>query len=79
MFGSQVSGNTTDESDIDLAITIGSDDAGTVRAIYFAKGELWQAELTQLLNQKAHVSLYNDPDCKITRDSCDKCSRVLLP
>ena len=80
LFGSYATGRATAQSDIDLAVTIGSDvDPGTVRGIYFAKGRQWQMKLTRLLARKVHVSLYNDPDTRIVRDSCDKCSVILFP
>ena len=79
LFGSCARGDGVEESDIDLAVTIGSDDPGTVLGIYYARGQKWQAELTSLLGTQVHVGLYDDPDMDIIRRSCDECSVVLFP
>ena len=50
LFGSQATGLATEQSDIDLAITVHSNDSGnTVLGIYFALSQKWQDELTRLL------------------------------
>jgi predicted nucleotidyltransferase len=41
LFGSQATGEAKEGSDIDIAITIGGDDPGTVRGTYFALGKRW--------------------------------------
>jgi predicted nucleotidyltransferase len=80
LFGSHATGLTTEQSDIDLAIKIESNDPGnTVLGIYFALGEGWQDELGTLLASKVHVGLYNDPNSDVVRQSCDKCSVTLFP
>jgi predicted nucleotidyltransferase len=61
LFGSQATGEAKEGSDIDIAITIGGDDPGTVRGTYFALGKRWEDELAIILGSKVHVSLYNDP------------------
>ena len=76
--GSRARGNAPGR-DIDLAVTIGGDDPGTVRGNYFALRPRWQEELSSLLEAKAHVSLYNDPDPSPVRGSCDECSLLLFP
>jgi hypothetical protein len=38
LFGSRARGDGAEKSDIDLAVTIGSDDPGTVLGIYYARG-----------------------------------------
>lgn len=78
LFGSRARGNAPGR-DIDLAVTIGGDDPGTVRGNYFALRPRWQEELSSLLEAKAHVSLYNDPDPSPVRGSCDECSLLLFP
>ena len=78
LFGSRARGEATEKSDIDLAVTIGGDDPGTVLGIYFARAQKWQTELTSLLGTKVHVGLYDDPDMDIIRRSCDECSIVLF-
>ena len=79
LFGSRARGNGGEKSDIDLAVTIGTDDPGTVLGIYYARGQKWQAELTSLLGTKVHVGLYDDPEIDIVRRSCDDCSVMLFP
>ena len=61
LFGSRARGEATEKNDIDLAVTIGGDDPGTVLGIYFARAQKWQTELTSLLGTKVHVGLYDDP------------------
>ena len=41
LFGSCARGDGVEESDIDLAVTIGSDDPGTVLGIGRLKGSYW--------------------------------------
>ena len=79
LFGSRARGDGGEKSDIDLAVTIGTDDPGTVLGIYYARGQKWQAELTSLLGTKVHVGLYDDPEIDIVRRSCDDCSVMLFP
>ena len=74
LFGSKASGN-----DIDLAITIGAENPGTVRGIYIARSQRWQKELTELLGAKVHISLYDDPNSDVMRQACQKFSVVLFP
>jgi predicted nucleotidyltransferase len=52
LFGSRAKGNPVDR-DIDLAITVGGSDPGTVRGNYYALGKRWQDELTKLLEAQA--------------------------
>ena len=40
LFGSRARGEATEKSDIDLAVTIGGDDPGTVLGIYFARSKV---------------------------------------
>ena len=80
LFGSHATGLATEQSDIDLAIKIGSNAPGnTVLGIYFALGQRCQDELTRLLTSKDHVGLYNDPGSDIVRQSYDECSVTLFP
>jgi predicted nucleotidyltransferase len=79
LFGSHATGLTNEQSDIDLAIKIESNDPGGVLGIYFALGQRWQDDLTRLLASKVHVGLYNDPGSDVVRQSCDKCSVTLFP
>src|SRR5262245_29212430 len=80
LFGSHATGLATEQSDVDLAITIHTNDPGnTVMGIYFALSRTWQDELTSLLGSKAHVGLYNDPHSDIVRQSCNECSVTLFP
>jgi predicted nucleotidyltransferase len=79
LFGSRARGDATEKSDIDLAVTIGSDEPETVLAIYFSLAHKWQEELARLLGTKVHVGLYDDPGMDIVRRSCDECSVVLFP
>ena len=79
LFGSQASGNGTEKSDIDLAITIGAENPGTVRGIYIARSQRWQKELTELLGANVHISLYDDPNSDAVRQACQKFSVVLFP
>ena len=80
LFGSCARGDGVEESDIDLAVTIGSDDPGTVLGIYYARGQKWQEGLMGLLGgSKVHIGLYHDPDSDIVWRSCQECSVVLFP
>ena len=45
----------------------------------FAKLRDWQDELTPLLGAKVHVSLYDDPDSDLVRQSCQSCSVPMFP
>jgi predicted nucleotidyltransferase len=78
LFGSRAKGTAKPESDIDLAITVGGESPGTVLGNYFALGERWQEQLTELLEVKVHVALYNDPGSSVARSSCDECSVLLF-
>jgi hypothetical protein len=40
---------TPSDSDIDLAITVGGDDPGTVLGHYYALSKRWQDQLTELV------------------------------
>src|SRR5262245_52651137 len=71
LFGSRAKGNGGRDSDIDLAITLNSDNPGGLRAVYYALSPEWQDELTRLLEAKTHIALYNDPDESPVRVSCD--------
>ena len=74
LFGSRARGDGAEKSDIDLAVTIGSDDPGTVLGIYYARGQKWQEELMGLLGgSKVHIGLYDDPDSDIVWRSCQEC------
>src|SRR5262245_36778180 len=77
LFGSRARGDSRPDSDIDLAITVGGGDAGTVLGHYFAEGQRWQQQLTHLLEMKVHIALYNDPASSVARSSCDECSALL--
>jgi predicted nucleotidyltransferase len=80
LFSSRARGDGAEKSDIDLAVTIGSDDPGTVLGIYYARGQKWQEELMGLLGgSKVHIGLYDDPDSDIVWRSCQECSVVLFP
>jgi predicted nucleotidyltransferase len=81
LFGSRARGRSKPDSDVDLAITIGdgTEDPDTIRGVYFAVGKNWQAELSALLCMRVHVGLYDSPDTKIVRQSCDVCSVLLFP
>jgi predicted nucleotidyltransferase len=78
LFGSRAKGTAKPDSDIDLAITVDGDSPGTVLGNYFAFGEHWQGQLTELLEAKVHVALYNDPSSSVARSSCDQCSVLLF-
>lgn len=56
LFGSRARGAAPD-SDIDLAVTVGGDDPGTVRGHYCAESKRWQDQLTALLEAEVHVAL----------------------
>ena len=80
LFGSQATGLATEQSDIDLAIKVESNDPGnTVLGIYLALSQRWEDKLSRLLASKVHVGLYNDPNSDVVRRSCDKCSVTLFP
>jgi predicted nucleotidyltransferase len=79
LFGSKASGDTNEKSDINLAITIGAENPGTVRGTYIARGQRWQKELTELLGANVHISLYDDPNSDAVRQACQKFSVVLFP
>ena len=79
LFGSKASGDPTEKSDINLAITIGAENPGTVRGIYIARSQRWQKELTELLGANVHISLYDDPNSDAVRQACQKFSVVLFP
>ena len=80
LFGSRARGDGAEKSDIDLAVTIGSDDPGTVLGIYYARGQKWQEELMGLLGgSKVHIGLYDDPNSDIVWRSCQECSGGALP
>src|SRR6476659_2603908 len=72
LFGSRAKGGALADSDVDLALTLGGDDPGTILGNYFALSQKWQDELTSLLGLKAHVALYNDSDSKV-RGYCEEC------
>jgi predicted nucleotidyltransferase len=74
LFGSRAKGCARPNSDIDLALTLGGNDPGTILGNYFALHRTWQDELTSLLGVKAHVALY-----RRVRRYCDECSFVLFP
>jgi predicted nucleotidyltransferase len=78
LFGSRAKSTAKPDSDIDLAITVDGDSPGTVLGNYFALGERWQEQLTELLEAKVHVALYNDPSSSLARSSCDECSVLLF-
>jgi predicted nucleotidyltransferase len=77
LFGSRAEGSARPDSDIDLAITVGGDNPRTVLGHYFALSERWQNELTELLEAKAHIALYNEDQSPV-RPSCDECSFLLF-
>jgi predicted nucleotidyltransferase len=67
LVGSRARGKAKPESDIDLAITVDGDSPGTVLGNYFALGERWQEQLTELLEARVHVTLYNDPGSSVAK------------
>ena len=79
LFGSQATGLATEQSDIDLAIKVESNDPGnTVLGIYLALSQRWEDKLSRLLASKVHIGLYNDPNSDVVRKACDKCSVTLF-
>lgn len=78
LYGSRAKGNANPDSDVDLALTVGGRDPGAVRGNYYALSQRWQDTLSDLLEAKAHVALYNDPDWSPVRVACEKCSVLLF-
>jgi predicted nucleotidyltransferase len=76
LFGSR---GTAPDSDIDLAITVGGNDSGTILGNWYVEGKRWQPQLTAMLGLKTHLDLYNDPDTDKVRRYCDECSVLLFP
>ena len=79
LFGSYAKGEAAPDSDIDLAVTIGGGDEGAVLGNYVAKADHWERELSNLLEAKTHVALYNDPNLSPVYTACERCSILLLP
>jgi hypothetical protein len=71
-------GGAPADSDVDLALTLGGDDPGTILGNYFALDETWQRELTGKLGLQAHVALYNEPDNDRVRRYCEAGCVVLF-
>jgi predicted nucleotidyltransferase len=78
LFGSRAKGGARPNADVDLALTVGGDNPGTILGIYYALGQRWQDELTSVLGLKAHVNLYNHPADPTVRAHCDEGSFVLV-
>jgi hypothetical protein len=45
---------------------------------YYALSERWTEELTEVLQQQAHVALLNDPEPSPVRVACEECSCLLF-
>jgi hypothetical protein len=72
-------GSSKPTSDVDLAITVDGNNAGTILGNWYVEGKRWQPQLTTLLGLKAHLDLYNDPDGDKVRRYCDEYSLLLFP
>jgi predicted nucleotidyltransferase len=62
LFGSRAKGSPKPTSDIDLAITVDGNTAGTILGNWYVEGKRWQPQLTPFLGSKAYLDLYDDPD-----------------
>ena len=79
LFGSRARGGAKPDSDIDLALTLGRVGAPrTLLGNYYALCERWTEELTEVLQQQAHVALLNDPEPSPVPASCEECSCLLF-
>jgi hypothetical protein len=76
---SRAKGSPKPTSDIDLAITVDGNTAGTILGNWYVEGKRWQPQLTTLLGSKAYLDLYNDPDGDKVRRYCDEYSVLLFP
>jgi predicted nucleotidyltransferase len=77
LFGSRARCEAGPDRDIDLALTVGPvDNLDTARGHYYALSKHWQRELTDLLEAKAHVAMFNDTQSPVPR-SCEQCSVLL--
>jgi predicted nucleotidyltransferase len=79
LFGSRAKGGSKPDSDIDLALKLGP--VGATRTLlgnYYVLSERWTEELTEVLQQQAHVALLNDPEPSPIPASCEECSYLLF-
>ncbi len=79
LFGSRAKGRAKPDSDVDLALTLRP--VGAPRSLlgnYYALSERWTEELTEVLQQQAHVALLNDPEPSPVLASCEECSCLLF-
>jgi predicted nucleotidyltransferase len=72
LYGSRAKGSARPDSDVDLALTV-----GTGNYVRFANE--WQKDLSDVLVLKVKLKQYNSPADDTVRRYCDEFSVVLFP
>ena len=80
LFGSRAKGCAKPESDVDLAVTIGGGDPGTILGNYIAFADQWERDLSEALGLDVKLNHLNTalPESKV-RQYCQDFSLVLFP
>jgi predicted nucleotidyltransferase len=77
LFGSRAKGTSRPDSDVDLAITSGSNPSEDAYTVYFFAARQWQPLLTKLLGVQADVERYDQETAPNVYRFCHEASVLL--